>query len=389
MNGISTNFQLDYDLANLTPRELSEQIIGRLENTFSIQLMHIFKTEALTERQKFVRFKDALYNGILQRAEAENLSEFFVAPQDLTEREERDYLESEGGGDVGIAEIEIEPLIALAEKDVEIIKSYQGEDLKTYLFTLTKRFENMVIAKTPAQLAASLLQAGVLGIGTPFAFATGRALLSGATLAAAIRSGIQRIGFGTVISVVVVVLALLLLFFLFENPKKVLGMVINQTAEDFVVHDFRKPHGDLYVNAGEIKNFMEDNADGLGSAKVQLKGTLSFGEGDDDNIVFAGIYFIDKKFGVFGAEGLALFSSTTSDLRFAHLFASPYTRDNGTNMAFLPGKSQVDLKNLFKFLYDSRRVRVITENDRFKLVSTVNDPRGGVVGCIASITAKA
>ena len=66
MPAISTNFQIDYDLADLTPREVAEQIIGRLEKTFSVQLMPIFKSATLTERQKVMRFKDALYNGILE-----------------------------------------------------------------------------------------------------------------------------------------------------------------------------------------------------------------------------------------------------------------------------------------------------------------------------------
>ena len=122
-------------------------------------------------------------------------------------------------------------------------------------------------------------------------------------------------------------------------------MVINQTAEDFVVRDFRKPDGDLYVNAGELKNFMEDNQEGLGSAKIQLKRMLSFGEGDEDNVVFAGLYFIDKKPGIL-AQGLAVFSSTSSNLRFAHLFGSPYTRENGTNMAFVKGKVPLGISSM-------------------------------------------
>jgi hypothetical protein len=48
----------------------------------------------------------------------------------------------------------------------------------------------------------------------------------------------------------------------------------------------------------------------------------------------------------------------------------------------------VDLKRLFYDLFESRRVRVTAENDRFELASTINDARGGMVGCIASIKAR-
>ena len=135
---------------------------------------------------------------------------------------------------------------------------------------------------------------------------------------------------------------------------------------------------------------MEDHEErGVGFARIQLKGMLSFGGGEEDNLVLAGFYFIANTPGIFGAEGLALFSSKTSDFRFAHLFGSPYVRDNGTNMAFVPGTDKVDLEKLFDELYGSRQVRVVVQNEGYELASTVNDARGGSVGCIASIKAKA
>jgi hypothetical protein len=392
MQALTTNFQIDYELSDLTPRELAEQIIGRLEKTFSVDLLSIFGSAAFTEQQKILRFKDALFNAVLKRAETENLSEFFLAPEGFTEHEERDYLKAETGYDAGdaadVQEISLVPNIALTESDAKIVKSYTGDDLKTYLFNLTKRFENMAGATTSAALTAEMLLGGVISVGVPAAVKTALSLQQGLALRAAITAGIKGIGLSAAIGLVLLAFSALLMWLFVDNPKKLLGMVVNLTNKDLIVRDFRKSDGDLYVNAGEIQNFMEDNVDGLDSPKIQLKKMLSAKPDDKDHVVLTGIYFVDKKFGAFGAEGLALFSSRDSKLRFAHLFASPYTRDNGTNMAFVPGTDKVDLKKLFDELYGSRGVQVTVKNEDYELVSTVNAPRGGVVGCIASVTAK-
>ena len=65
------------------PVPLTEQIIEGLEKTFAVDLLPILEPETLTERQKIVRFRDALLGGVYNRAEAENLSDFFLLPQDL------------------------------------------------------------------------------------------------------------------------------------------------------------------------------------------------------------------------------------------------------------------------------------------------------------------
>lgn len=336
MSPISTNFQIDDDLADLTPRELAEQIIGRLEKTFSIELMPILEAETLTERQKMVRFKDTLYNGILQRAERENLSDFFASPQDLTERAEGDDLESEIGA--GVEEIDPVPLLAMAERDAEFLKSLRGEDLKFQIATLAKRFEAALRAEKLNELAGSLLLAHVVAIGSPFAVATARALQSGAGLLSAVRTGILAIGFKVAISLAVDVFTVLLQFMCSENPKRVLSLVINETDEDFVVRNFRRPDGDLFVNAGSVLNFMEDKL--VGEAPIQLMRMLRFGPGDKDNLVLVGFYYIEKDPDPFGAEALALFSSRTFDLRFAHLSGSPLTGDKWHQHGVRTGQGQ-------------------------------------------------
>ncbi|MGI5211481.1 hypothetical protein [Plantactinospora sp. CA-290183] len=136
-----------------------------------------------------------------------------------------------------------------------------------------------------------------------------------------------------------------------------------------------------------MADFMEDHSDGnLDSPLVQLKQRLYFGEGVEDNVVWCGVYFADRNNGFRGAEGVMVFTSATanSTLKFAHMFAVPYTNDNGTNMRLVSGDG--DLSKLYREMYDSRRVRVDLVDSGYRLTATVNDARGGVVACIASIS---
>ena len=137
------------------------------------------------------------------------------------------------------------------------------------------------------------------------------------------------------------------------------------------------------VEHGQMVNFMQDNEDGLSSPMLQLKQKLNFGPNDKDNMVFAGFYFADRNIGFRGAEGVVVFASKTSSA-FAHMFAVPYVNDNGTNMRLLSAPTD-DLSKLYRDMYDSRQVRVDATSGSYRFTSTVNDAKGGVVGCVASI----
>jgi hypothetical protein len=275
--------------------------------------------------------------------------------------------------------------MALSESDANIVISYQGDQLKTYLFNLTKRFENMANAQSVGVLVAEMAAGSIISVGVPAAVMTVKALRAGQTLLAAMRTGVLGIGMKTVITAVVVVLASLLLYLLWENPKKILGMVLNNTAENLVVNRWDAGDGDLHMEHGQMVDFMQDNEDGLNSPVIQVKQKLNFGPGDPDNVVFAGFYFADRNVGFRGAEGVMVFTSQTSSLLFAHMFAVPYVNDNGTNIRYLEARP-TDMSKLYRDMYDSRQVRIDTTSNSYRLTATVNDARGGVVGCIASIT---
>ncbi|MGQ7334331.1 hypothetical protein ACTGXQ_13430, partial [Streptococcus suis] len=82
-----------------------------------------------------------------------------------------------------------------------------------------------------------------------------------------------------------------------------------------------------------------------------------FEPNDPDNVVFGGIYFADRNFGLRGSEGVMLFTSLNSPFSAAHLYAVPYVNDNGTNMRLMTGQKP-NLETLFREMYDTRKVRV-------------------------------
>lgn len=347
----------------ISSRAFAESVCDNLHKQFGVDLRRIFSQDALSDRQKISLAAARLKDAIFLHAH-ENSYEGF----DIAAAEE---------------ETDTEPNIAISENDAVYLSNLQGDEVKTYLYNLTKRFENMANAKSPGILVAEMAGGAIIAVGVPMAVTVVKGLIAKQALKAAMLAGVKGIGMKTIIGAVVVVLASLLLYLLLENPKKVLGMVINNTDNNLVVKNYRKDDGDLYIRHGEMVDFMEDNEDGLQSPKIQIKQRLNFGEGNEDNVVFAGIYFADKKFGLYGAEGLMVFTSTTTSLQFAHMYAVPYTNNNRTGMKFL--NASPDKKSLFEELYKQDNLRVDFESNGYRFTSTMNDKKGGVVGCIAYI----
>jgi hypothetical protein len=226
-------------------------------------------------------------------------------------------------------------------------------------------------------------------VGVPMAIGTIKALRAGMTVLNAVRAGITSIGLKTSIGAVVVVLVAFLLYLFLENPKKILGMVINDTDDHLIVKDWRKgvdggTDSDLFMQHGHMVNFMQDNEEGLQSPQVQIRARAFFAEKDPDNVIFGGVYYADRNFGLRGAEGVMIFTAKNSSLRFAHMFAVPYFNDNGTNMRLLSGETG-SIEQLYREMYDSRKVQLEFNDGGYHFRSGVDNARGGVVGCIGSI----
>ncbi|MEV6850365.1 hypothetical protein [Actinoplanes sp. NPDC051411] len=363
------------------PHEFALGICANLRETLGVDVLPILTSPAVPEPERIRRAAGLLLEGILDRADREQLNDFLSDPTDPAENPTIAWL-------LGLpavpGAIEPEPNMAISEKDALTLQGYEGQKVYDYVFTLTKRFELMATSTTVGQLVAQMAAGAVISVGVPMAVGVIKALRAGSKLLAAMKLGITGIGMKTAITAVVVVLAALLFYLLYENPKKILGVVINNTDENFAVARWDQAGGNLHMEHGEMVNFMQDNSDGLDSPTLQLKQRVSFGPGDPDNIVFAGFYFADRNIGFRGAEGVAVFTSTTSSLSWAHMFAVPYTSDNGTNARWLDTPPD-DLSKLYRDMYDSRKTRVDFTSNSFRFVSTVNNARGGVVACIAAI----
>ena len=318
-------------------------ICHNLKNELGVDLQAIFSAEGVSEKGRIALAANRLQEAVFLRAYNNGYEGF--------------YFDEAEGQVVSVSEdIDIEPNIALSESDAKYLSNLQGEAVKTYLFNLTKRFENMAAAKSPGLLVAEMVAGGIIAVGVPFAVTVVKGLIAKEALKAAMLAGIKGIGIKIVIAAVVVVLATLLFYLLLENPKKILGMVINNTDDNLVVNNYRENGGNLFMQHGQMLDFMEDNEDGLQSPKLQVKQRLNFGEGSEDNVVFAGIYFADRNVGFRGAEGVMVFTSKTTSLQFAHMFAVPYVNDNRTNIRYL-AQAPSNLETLFRELYDENKAR--------------------------------
>ena len=349
-------------------RALGYSICERLYQNLGVDLIPIFNAVSLTDKEKISQASKRLIEAIFLDAVDQRITWF---------------TEDETEFDLGEVD-DIEPNIALSESDAIYLSGLQGEALKKYLYNLTKRFENMAVSKSPGMLVVEMAAGGIISVGVPLAVNVVKNLRAGQALRLAMLNGVKGLGMKTAIAAVAVILVALLLYLTLENPKKILGMVINNTDDNLIVKNYNTGKGDLYMRHGHMADFMEDNEEGLQSPKVQIRKRMYFEKGSEDNIVLAGIYFADRNFGLRGAEGIMVFSSKESSLKFAHMFAVPYTKDNRTNMKLLksaPG----DLDKLYQELYDANKVRVDFTDGGYKFTSTVNDARGGTVGCIAYI----
>jgi hypothetical protein len=365
-------------------RATGEEILATLNARWGVRLDAIILNEALSTSQR----RDMLTARMLECAltEIDEVNWENGANAALASNENKDLIEKALTGSV-----EVEPNFVLSAKNFVIVRDYQGQQLTDYITTLSKRFESMSRAKTPGELALEIFYSSLIAVGTAMAKATFTAWRAGQTLLAAIKTGVTSIGIKTAVAVVIIILAAILLYLFLENPKKILGLVYNDTDDDLVVTDWRKgvdgaKAGDLFMAFGGMKNFPEDHATGdLDSPLVQLRKRAFFGPDDPDNAVFGSFFFADRNFGLRGSEGVMVLSSKTSSLRYALLFACPYSEDNGTAVRIYDGGSPPPW-TLYDEMYPGRAVRAITNASGVLMISTVNAPRGGVVFMVATIS---
>jgi len=368
----------------LSFRTVGEQTVERLNARWGVRLDNIINNEALSLSQRRHALTAKMLECALLEIDEHNW-QMGIEEENPVDNKQLIAKAIEGTA------VELEPNISFIEKNFKLLRNYEGQQVKDFIVTFTKRFESMSNAKTPGQLAIEILSSSALAIGTAMAKLTVTAWRGGATLLAAIKSGVIGVGIKTAVAVIIIILAALLLYLFLENPKKILAMIINDTHDDLVVTDWRKgvdggEGGNLWLEHGRMENFPEDHANGdLDSPMVQIRKRAFFAPGDEDNVVFAGFYFGARNFGLRGVEGVMVFTSATSQLKYAHMFAVPYVNDNGTNMRVFTG-AVPNLSTFYRELYNARKVRVDVVDQGVRMTSTVDNARGGVVGLIASIS---
>lgn len=364
-------------------RAVGLEIADRLNRRWGVRLDAIAENHALTVAEKRRLMTEALLDAIYADLDAHNRN----AGIPVDEADLRGAREM-----IGDTDVELEPNITFTEHNYKIIRSYRGDDVYNFLFTLTKRFENMAAAKTEGQLAIEIVSSSLVSVGLAMAKLTITAWRGGATLLAAVRAGVTGVGLKTGLAVVAIVLIALLLYLILDNPKKILGLVINDTDDDFIVKDWRKgvngaKDGDLFMAHGHVESFPEDHETGdLDSPLVQLRKRFWFRPGDEENTVCGAVYFADRNVGFRGAEGVMIFTSKQNGTRLAHQFAVPYTNDNGVNIALLDGTQPADIEELFRALYNERGTAVEKTAGGLSLTAVCNSARGGVVGAIATMS---
>ncbi len=352
--------------------ELALSIIENFRQRLGVDVLPIFNSYALTDKEKISKASSLLIEATFLKAYEQN---------------ETWFMEDKSEFNLD-ATIEIEPNIAIFEKDAKIIEGYKGGQVYDYVYTLTKRLEAMSEASSEEQLASSMIKGGIGAVGGPLLVAFMASWVVGVGVQAALMAAIRIVGTKTVITTVIVILFAFLLYLFKGNPKKILGLVLNNTNNSLYVKDFRNSSnkGDLYMRHGKMVNFMEDSEDGPSSHKVQIIKREYFGKDNEKNMLQMGIYFADRNVGLRGSEGIMVFRSVEdAHFKFAHMFAVPYMSDNRTNMKYLDAEPK-SLDKLYQELYDGNKTRASFQEKGYRFTSTVNDPRGGTVACIAVIT---
>ncbi|WP_020209560.1 hypothetical protein [Gilvimarinus chinensis] len=368
------------DHKNANPKDVCLDIVSRLDQHWNVDLAAILSNEAMSETERLKRLRAVMLEAALSHV-------------DLFKSEAGVPLDSKDYDNLTnkiLAEddIELEPNVSVTRKNFDIIRGYEGQKVYDYVFTLSKRLEAMSKSTTPGQLAVETVSSSLFTVGTAWGKLTWNAWRGGETLLQATRTGITSLGMKTAITVIIIVLAAVLLYLFLQNPKKILGVIYNDTDDMLEVKNWASKSGNLHMEHGEMKNFMSDYATGdLDSPKVQIRSRNSFSPGspDPDDVIWGGLYFADRNFGLRGSEGVMVFSSTTSPLMIAHQFAVPYVNDNGTYMQVLDNQP-ADLSRLFREMYDKRQTRFDQTSSGLRMTSTVNDARGGVVAAIGTFS---
>lgn len=305
-------------------------------------------------------------------------------------------------------QVEVEPFVFIPRADALKAMRYQGRQITDYVKQMAKRLDNIHQSKSIGTFVATTLGGGLIGVGFSIAFGTIRNIHAGMLLRQALLKAVTSFGLGGALLAVGMALIGFTVWLVLEKPEKLLGLIINDTDEDYVVRQWRLgAHGGgaiagcgMYMAHGDTWAFMADGRLVNDPAELQLaQRLLVYKEDgridDEESAVCLGVYFADRKAGFLGVEGLYVFEPRQAardemPRSFAYQFAIPYSQRNGCALRPYLGRYPYgpgELEHLFRSMYDQRSVWRRESAFGWEYFAAVDAAYGGVISGIAMVSA--
>jgi hypothetical protein len=364
----------------LENRAFGFQLIERLEMNLGISFKHFFEQD-LSASEIRAQVHGVIVNYVEQKSATETASEEWPLAGEQIEVRKALF---------GSADINVIPNIAVTESNLNIIKNYTSGELNDYVRGVANGLSLIKDGQTAGEVAAVIVGSGLASFALAMIVGTVKALRAGEVFRAAVRTGVRAMGkVSVIVGVALVIITEILLYLIISNKKVFMGMVFNNTDLNLVVKNWRdgtggSDKGDLFTNTGSMTSFMQTHEnEKLDSPFVQIRGRDFIAPGDEDNIISGGIFNGQKNIGFYGTDGAMVLSDYKNPLpRFALLFACPYTRDNGTNVAIDLTETK-SAKSYFNSMFDGRGVEKKVTVGTYTFSARVASNRGGEAAGIA------
>lgn len=214
----------------------------------------------------------------------------------------------------------------------------------------------------------------------------------------AIKKGIITAGRKNVYVAIALILASLLLWLAMGNTKQVLGIVCNATEEDLYTRNWEdipeRGISDVFMNTGKMTSYMSGYFPPEYDRNLAIPYSYIDEEKIGDSIIWCGGFFMEKKFGFYGTEGLFLLENKAKSLIVAALGACPYSQNNRTWIKGVDKLSDLDTdkakKDLLQKMYDEDKISQTTVFKNHTLYTQLgskkkDDKDGGETAIIVSI----
>ncbi len=193
----------------------------------------------------------------------------------------------------------------------------------------------------------------------------------------AIKKGIKKAGRKNIYIMIALILASFILWLAMGNTKQVLGMVANATEEDLYTRNWEGNSADgvsdVWMNCGKMTSYMTGYYPPDYDKNLAIPYSYIFEDELEDSIIWCGGFFMEKKFGFYGAEGIFLLHTEDQSLTVATIGACPYSNNNRTWIQGVDQLSSLDSKDakkeLFREMYNHNAIHHTTNFKGYELYS--------------------